>query len=609
MDGPLKPARPAQSRLVFFVFPVFAILLAAAPALAAEFSINVQPGWQFLSIPTAPAGEDEFRAAASGCTIAKLLNGDMEAVVSAAGLEPGLGYWVWCSDTGTKTLTFTGRSVAPAGGDASVLLQPGWSIIGNPYNEPIDWAEGVMFDDFCPGVSWFYYSYGDFFPRTPPPPGGDMQPGKAYLVKAETACTVTFRNPNQRKWTIIVYMGADNNLREYADADIAKFTSVETGADEIAVTFLLDTASGTTRFEKNDAARESLGFLNSAEPANLTDFISWSVGNFPARSYALMLWDHGDGWYYNDIFAATPDAFSPLKSLPNTPAGAGTRYPDPLGLIGGALTPERIISDDSEGDTMDTTEAADAVAASEVHLDLLIFNACNMGMYEVAYIFKDLADVILASEESLFVEGLPDEDVMRALDANPDMDARQIASSYIYYFYSYFRNQGLFGTLSAVDTSHMTQLRSAVNNLAGALKTNIATERSIISGIEQNLQFMWLWPLHADLRHIATLIAARTSNSTVRASAANVRDLIEQSVVFDHTSISCDSPCEFGSEYTYDNAYGLAVFFPTNYLYDYMSNYYLLPPLDTLVDSYGNLPTESGATSWDDFLKTYLYLQ
>ena len=42
---------------------------------------------------------------------------------------------------------------------------------------------------------------------------------------------------------------------------------------------------------------EDLGELNMGDPQTLYDFIYWSMTNYPADKYFLILWDHGSGWH------------------------------------------------------------------------------------------------------------------------------------------------------------------------------------------------------------------------------------------------------------------------------------------------------------------------
>ena len=53
------------------------------------------------------------------------------------------------------------------------------------------------------------------------------------------------------------------------------------------------------------------GELNMADPAVLQGFLTSVIKTFPARHYALIMWNHGGGWAY----------ISPTPMLPALPRG------------------------------------------------------------------------------------------------------------------------------------------------------------------------------------------------------------------------------------------------------------------------------------------------
>jgi hypothetical protein len=114
-----------------------------------------------------------------------------------------------------------------------------------------------------------------------------------------------------------------------------------------------------------------------ADPAVLTDFLRWGTTQFPAPRLMLAVVNHGSGW------------------LPGKGAGArdgGTRaisYDD-----GG--TPTNPNDDSSMG--MGRLRQALANGGNPFHLDVLYFDACLMGMLEVAYEVQDYADYLVCSQ-------------------------------------------------------------------------------------------------------------------------------------------------------------------------------------------------------------------
>ncbi|MFH1090203.1 MAG: clostripain-related cysteine peptidase, partial [Pseudomonadota bacterium] len=196
-----------------------------------------------------------------------------------------------------------------------------------------------------------------------------------------------------KKWTYLVYMGADNNLALAGLVDLAEMELVGTNADvnivvqaEFSTTYANLSGLGytyngdTLRFlvqrdgdpgRLNLEAGISIGNVDMGHPDTLRDFIIWAVTNYPADHYALVVWDHGAGWKTNYL---------------------GLR-----GLLKGA------VQDATSGSFMslpDLALAADqAQAETGRKLDLINFDACLMAMYEVAYEFKGRCDYLVFSEE------------------------------------------------------------------------------------------------------------------------------------------------------------------------------------------------------------------
>jgi hypothetical protein len=257
-----------------------------------------------------------------------------------------------------------------------------------------------------------------------------------------------------REWTYMVYMGADNNLSSSGEDDItemAKVGSTSGVAVVVQAEFSQQYSTGlptdTRRMliqkgVNNIAASTSIGNVNMADPAQLTAFIKWAQQTYPAKRYALVIWDHGAGW---------------------KTASLNTRR----NLLRGA------VQDETSDSFMSLPDLAKAVRDSGVHFDLINFDACLMAMYEVAYEFKGLVDYLVFSEETEPGEGDPYDTILTALTANPTQSARTLASTIVDKYDDYYttNNRGAT-TKSAVDMSQMDALDAKVLALSAALKAD-----------------------------------------------------------------------------------------------------------------------------------------
>lgn len=127
------------------------------------------------------------------------------------------------------------------------------------------------------------------------------------------------------KWTLLVYMAADNNLEGAAIADFNELENADIAYD-VNVLVLFDRSENYDatngdwsdtrlyRISKDDRLNRSqivseqldcpeLGLsvgvrteLDMANPFTLSGFCEFSKKNFPAENYALIIWGHGTGW-------------------------------------------------------------------------------------------------------------------------------------------------------------------------------------------------------------------------------------------------------------------------------------------------------------------------
>ena len=164
--------------------------------------------------------------------------------------------------------------------------------------------------------------------------GGDMaseSQGNRVVVDGANGKSPASNRP--AKWTFLVYMAGDNNLDGAALRDIAEMARAGSTKD-VNILVQLDRIEDnlTRRFRitqgggfKKDCI-ESFGDTNTGDPQILYEFVKWAVDNYPADRYALILWNHGSGWWEDaKSRAAGPAAKKPRRRLFRQPV----RYPVP----------------------------------------------------------------------------------------------------------------------------------------------------------------------------------------------------------------------------------------------------------------------------------------
>ncbi len=231
------------------------------------------------------------------------------------------------------------------------------------------------------------------------------------------------------EWTFMVYLDADNNLEEAGIDDLNEMEEVGS-SDDVNIVVQMDRIDGydPTNGDWTDCRRfyiekdldtdritspeiEQLGEINMGDPEVLIDFVKWSKENYPAKKYALVLWDHG-GAFRGICFDDT---------VPGLPEG--------------------------EYDMINMTEMNHAAreiyrALGNQRVDLWGFDACLMAQMAVMYELKDFVTVGVGSGYNEPGDGWPYDEILRPFVDKPEMDERELGKIIVHeYIYSYNNHQ------------------------------------------------------------------------------------------------------------------------------------------------------------------------
>ena len=278
-----------------------------------------------------------------------------------------------------------------------------------------------------------------------------------------------------KKWTFMVYLDADNDLEKFGINDFLEMAQV--GSDSnVNIVVQFDRKSGgqgdddrygnwtsTKRFyvtqnltpESANAVMD-LNEVNMGDPQSIIDFVNWSKTNYPAQNYALVLWNHGSGWKESSVEKI------PLKA---------------------------VCEDETDNDILWMNEVGNALNTIG-NVDLIGFDACLMGMVEVAYEIKDYGQVMVGSEETEPGYGWPYNTVLQALVNNPDWTPAQFGSSIVDKYYDwYVANYTYWNdyTQSALDLTKLDSLAAAIDTFSGKMMTDWNSNRIPIGIAARNV--------------------------------------------------------------------------------------------------------------------------
>ena len=345
-----------------------------------------------------------------------------------------------------------------------------------------------------------------------------------------------------RKWTVIVYMAADNDLESAAISDLNELEAVKYGRAPISVLVLLDRSpdydmtngnwTDTRLFEvKPDPGGltstiiseridcPELGIsktaeteLNTSDPLVLSGLIDFAKRVYPAEHYALFVWGHGTGWR----------------------GGTGS---DP------SLSPVKAIAiDDTSGTYMPLPAFGKAVAGKG--LSVIGFDTCYAALLEVVYQIKDDAELFVGSEGAIMSTGWDYTELFNDFLSKPNLTVNDLGDSIQRQFSRQYSRQKN-AAISQVKLAEVDNLFDKFNEFACAAAKAADTQQArdtILAQILNNTEnyyftsfpcdlFTDIYDLSKKINAVRTEITGDTDKQDeINAAAANLEEALSLTV-------------------------------------------------------------------------------
>ena len=263
-------------------------------------------------------------------------------------------------------------------------------------------------------------------------------------------------------WSIYIYLDGDNDLSNSAVADLLEMAAVGS-SDRITIVVQIDRLGETAkRYRIVPGGWEllaDLGELDMASPQTIQDFLVWAGEMYPADRKVLILWNHGNGWDQGD------GPSSPAAPLRN--AGKAQRsilYDDDNGM--GGASP-----------FLSNHVVKQAIETSNISLDILGLDASIMGTFEALYEFKDLAPILISSQEVGESHGWDYTAIFSNLVRNPGMSTEDLSRVIVDSYGNFFENSFYpllpayekRHSIAAIRTAYLGPLATEIDGLAVGL--------------------------------------------------------------------------------------------------------------------------------------------
>lgn len=179
--------------------------------------------------------------------------------------------------------------------------------------------------------------------------------------------------------TVLAYIMADNSLSNFATADIDEMVEgmKQVNGSNSNLLIYADGRSSTpklyhvTKNKKGEVMKEVIMEYEesiSTDAVVMQEVMQRAFSEYPADSYGMIIWSHGDGWVPNPLPA---------------PKRTSTRW----------------IGQDTTNGThyLNITDMASVFKNLSYHLDFILFDACFGQTIEVAYELRNYTDYIIGS--------------------------------------------------------------------------------------------------------------------------------------------------------------------------------------------------------------------
>jgi hypothetical protein len=192
--------------------------------------------------------------------------------------------------------------------------------------------------------------------------------------------------------------------------------------------------------------RWEMGELNMGDPATLINFVEWAMNNYPADRYYLAIDDHGNG-------------------------------------VSGISWDDSTRGTDNKSDKLTNAELFSALKTVTRNgarkFDILAYEACLMGLYEVAHDAAQVADILFFFPTINFTNRASYPAYLRDERFQPTTTGRAFGDVMFDLYYGAVTGKPY--AMSLVDLAQIPTLDAAVNAWSNALRAALPTQRAAIA--------------------------------------------------------------------------------------------------------------------------------
>lgn len=277
-----------------------------------------------------------------------------------------------------------------------------------------------------------------------------------FLIYIFTLQNENIENKGTQTFTIMIYMCASDLESEngFASSDLEEMLNASL---DQKINFIIQTG-GTSKWQNFNISNNSnqiykvengqlilvkdLGQKEMTDENNLSEFIGYCKNTYPADRYGLILWDHG----------------------------------------GGAISGYGHDENFQNENTITIDELKTVTENSKIKFDFIGFDACLMANIETAYSLKNVANYLIASEETEPGTGWDYTSFLNRLSTNTSASTPEFSNVIVDSFIKSNSGENAdAATLSVIDLSKMDDVYLKLTNFIKDIKTQLLDNNQFAS--------------------------------------------------------------------------------------------------------------------------------
>ena len=300
-------------------------------------------------------------------------------------------------------------------------------------------------------------------------------------------------------WTFAMYVNGDNDLERYwEEYSLPALLNIPASAG-LNIVAMMDRMStqGTELIEISGGGWEVAGAYeekNFGDGATFQWFLTEVSTLYPSEKLAVLGWDHGYAWRY----------FS---------------------------------NDQTSGDKITMPELQAAITGAGVPIDILAFDACNMGAVEVVYqvSLTGLVDILVGSEETIPMNGFAYDLMLTPMANDPSRTPTQVAVDMVDGWAEYYEplNWAQSIGLSATDVQSIGAQSAVLGDWCASMHANLGAYEREYKKVVRDTYAAYATNKHVDLADLGDNILANSKikDATLIAATQAMVGLVDSSVI------------------------------------------------------------------------------